>query len=89
MRIPALRWRLAMYEAKQAGGGDWRIFGDAARAEQAVTGLAGTGLAGTGLAGTGLAAARRRAGLTSIPHCFVHVSRAHRGLVSSLSFPDR
>ena len=28
---------LAMYEAKQAGGGSWRIFGDAARAEQQVT----------------------------------------------------
>jgi eukaryotic-like serine/threonine-protein kinase len=28
---------LAMYEAKQAGGGTWRIFGDAARAEQQVT----------------------------------------------------
>ena len=31
---------LAMYEAKQAGGGDWRIFGRAARAEQAGTAVA-------------------------------------------------
>jgi diguanylate cyclase (GGDEF)-like protein len=31
---------LAMYEAKQAGGGGWRIFGDAARAEPAGTGIA-------------------------------------------------
>jgi GGDEF domain-containing protein len=31
---------LAMYEAKQAGGGGWRIFGDAAGAERAGTGIA-------------------------------------------------
>ena len=31
---------LAMYEAKQAGGGGWRIFGDAAGTEQARTGVA-------------------------------------------------
>ena len=31
---------LAMYEAKQAGGGGWRIFGDAGRAEPASTGIA-------------------------------------------------
>jgi hypothetical protein len=29
---------LAMYEAKQAGGGGWRIFGDADTAAQAGTG---------------------------------------------------
>jgi diguanylate cyclase (GGDEF)-like protein len=28
---------LAMYEVKRAGGGGWRIFGDAARAEQPIT----------------------------------------------------
>jgi diguanylate cyclase (GGDEF)-like protein len=31
---------LAMYEAKQAGGGGWRIFGDAAGSEPAGTGVA-------------------------------------------------
>ena len=31
---------LAMYEAKQAGGGGWRIFGDAAGTEQAGAGVA-------------------------------------------------
>ena len=31
---------LAMYEAKQAGGGSWRIFGDADAAAQAGTGQA-------------------------------------------------
>jgi diguanylate cyclase (GGDEF)-like protein len=31
---------LAMYEAKQAGGGGWRIFGDAAGSGQAGTGAA-------------------------------------------------
>jgi diguanylate cyclase (GGDEF)-like protein len=31
---------LAMYEAKQAGGGGWRIFGDAAGTEQTGTGVA-------------------------------------------------
>ena len=31
---------LAMYEAKQAGGGGWRIFGDDAGAEQVGTGAA-------------------------------------------------
>ncbi len=32
----------AMYAAKQAGGGDWRIFSDAAGAEQVGTGVAAT-----------------------------------------------
>jgi len=31
---------LAMYEAKQAGGSGWRIFGDAARSERANGGQA-------------------------------------------------
>jgi hypothetical protein len=30
---------LAMYEAKQAGGGGWRIFGDAAGNEQTGSGV--------------------------------------------------
>jgi hypothetical protein len=37
---------LAMYEAKQAGGSGWRIFGDAARSERANGGRA-TGTPGT------------------------------------------
>ncbi len=35
---------LAMYEAKQAGGGTWRIFGDAARAEQQITPAGGVAI---------------------------------------------
>ncbi len=39
---------LAMYEAKQAGGGGWRIFGDAAGTEQAGTGIAAPSPEATG-----------------------------------------
>ena len=39
---------LAMYEAKQAGGGGWRIFGDAAGTEQAGTGIAAASPEATG-----------------------------------------
>jgi diguanylate cyclase (GGDEF)-like protein len=43
---------LAMYEAKQAGGGGWRVFGGGGPG-QASAGQAGPGQAGTGRAGTG------------------------------------
>jgi diguanylate cyclase (GGDEF)-like protein len=42
---------LAMYEAKQAGGGGWRVFGGGAAARPASTGQPDTGQAGNGQAG--------------------------------------
>jgi diguanylate cyclase (GGDEF)-like protein len=50
---------LAMYEAKQAGGGGWRVFGGAATG-QAATGQAGRGHAGTGPDTVGAEAAGTR-----------------------------
>ncbi|MGD0700498.1 MAG: GGDEF domain-containing protein [Trebonia sp.] len=48
---------LAMYEAKEAGGGGWRIFGDA-------TGSEAVGAEAARRVGSGLPSARRQSGLT-------------------------
>jgi diguanylate cyclase (GGDEF)-like protein len=58
---------LAMYEAKQAGGGGWRIFGDAAQAQRpaprhARTAANGNGVGVAGASGTGVRRHLGRAG---------------------------